>query len=70
MVIVENIKTFGFMDALRGMRNPLNSWEKNDSSFKCDPSDGHIIEANIGPNDAKLCKTLIIGGSPHRKFLR
>ena len=57
MVLVENVKVFGFLDALRGMRNPLNSWEKNDSSFKCDPNDGHNIEANIGPNDTKLCKT-------------
>lgn len=70
MITVENVKVFGFLDALRGMRNPLNSWEKNDSTFKCDLNDGHIIEANIGPNDAKLCKTLTIGGSPHRKFLR
>ena len=70
MISVENIKVFGMLDALRGMRNPLNSWEKNDSSFKCDPNDGHILEANIGPNDAKLCKTLTIGGQPHRKFLR
>ena len=70
MISVENIKVFGMLDALRGMRNPLNSWKKNDSSFKCDPNDGHILEANIGPNDAKLCKTLTIGGQPHRKFLR
>lgn len=67
---IENVKVFGFLDALRGMRNPLNSWTKNDSIFKCDPTDGHIIEANIGPNDEKLCKALTLGGSPHRKFLR
>ena len=70
MVTVENVKVFGFLDALRGMRNPLNSWNRNDSTFKCDPNDGHIIEANIGPNDTALCKALTIGGSPHRKFLR
>ena len=70
MIRIENEKVFGFLDALRGMRNPLNSWEKNDSTFKCDPTDGHIIEANIGPNDTRLCKALIDGGEPHRKFLR
>ena len=70
MITIENAKVFGFSDALRGMRNPLNSWAKNDSSFKCDQNDGHIIEVNLGPNDIKLCKALITGGSPHRKFLR
>lgn len=70
MIKIENIKVFGILDALRGMRNPLNSWIKNDSTCKCDPTDGHILELNIGPNDQKLCKALTIGGSPHRKFLR
>ena len=70
MIKIENAKVFGVLDALRGMRNPLNSWAKNDSSCKCDPTDGHIIELKLGPNDVKLCKTLTHGGSPHRKFLR
>lgn len=70
MVLVENMKAYGILDALRGMRNPLNSWDKNDSTCKCDPNDGHVVELNLGPNDMKLCKALTIGGPPHRKFLR
>jgi hypothetical protein len=69
-VVVENAKAFGILDALRGMRNPLNSWDKNDSRCKCDPSDGHVIELELGPNDQKLCRALTLGGAPHRKFLR
>lgn len=67
---VENIKVYGILDALRGMRNPLNSWSKNDTTCKCDPNDGSIVEVNIGPNDTKLCKILSKGGAPHRKYLR
>lgn len=67
---VENIKVFGFLDALRGMRNPLNSWVKNDSKCICDQNDGHIISLELGPNDTSLCNTLVHGGQPHRKFLR
>lgn len=70
MIKVENMKAFGIVDALRGMRNPLNSWSKADSSCTCDPSDGHVVELKLGPNDEKLCKALTIGGPPHRKFLR
>lgn len=69
-IVVENAKAFGILDALRGMRNPLNSWSKNDSRTKCDPDDGHVIELELGPNDQKLCRALTVGGTPHRKFLR
>ena len=67
---IENLKSFGIVDALRGMRNPLNSWSKNDSKCKCDPDDGHVIELEIGPNDQKLLRALTAGGPPHRKLLR
>lgn len=70
MIKVENSKVYGILDALRGMRNPLNSWVKADTTTKCDQIDGHVIEINIGPNDEKLCNALTIGGQPHRKFLR
>lgn len=70
MLVVEKMKAFGILDALRGMRNPLNSWDKNDSKCRCDVEDGHVIELEIGPNDKKLCSALILGGPPHRKFLR
>lgn len=62
MTKFENTKVFNFEGALRGMRNPLNSWHLADSTFEG--------EVRIGPNDMKLCKKLINGGSEHRKFLR
>ena len=67
---IEHINTYGWNDALRGMRNPLNSWNRGDSSFKYDSENGSIKEFQIGPNDEKLIKALTHGGSPHRKFLR
>ena len=70
MLKIENLKAFGIMEALRGMRNPLNSWDKLDSTCRCSEDDGHVIELKLGPNDAKLCSALINGGAPHRKFLR
>lgn len=56
-------EVWGFRGALRGMRNPLNSWEKADSTF----DDGKCV---IGPNDMKLAQALIKGGNEHSKFLR
>ena len=55
--------------ALRGMRNPLNSWAKSDSQWVYEnPRDSGHYE--IGPNDMDLARRLINGGSEHRKFLR
>lgn len=70
MLTIKNAKVFGILEAIRGMRNPLNSWDKNDSSCKIDPTDGHVTELILGPNDRKLCLALDHGGQPHRKFLR
>lgn len=50
-------------NALRGMRNPLDSWAKSDSRYE----NGVYI---IGEADMSLCRRLIAGGSEHRKFLR
>lgn len=60
----ENTDTYNFIAAFRGMRNPKNSWIKNDTYYD---KSGNLI---IGPNDIKLAKALIEGGSEHRKFLR
>jgi len=65
----ENTQVFNFEGALRGMRNPKESWDKSDSQFDYDIST-HQIEATIGENDMKLAQTLIRAGSEHRKFLR
>lgn len=62
MIKFEKTEVWGFEHAIRGMRNPLNSWERSDSTY-----DG---ECEIGENDKDLMTRLIRGGSPHRKFLR
>ena len=67
MIKVENIETFGFYGAMRGMRNPLNSWDKADTTVY----QGHDKEfVNIGVNDLNLATRLIKAGTEHRKFLR
>lgn len=59
----ENTEVFNFEGALRGMRNPMNSWDRKDSY----QGRYHYI---IGENDLKLTQTLIKAGSEHRKFMR
>lgn len=67
MIKVENIETFGLYGAMRGMRNPLNSWNKADTTVY----QGHDKEfVNIGVNDLNLATRLIKAGTEHRKFLR
>lgn len=61
----EHTEVWGFEHALRGMRNPMNSWNKSDSKLNL-KTDEYII----GENDMKLAKKLIKAGSEHRKFLR
>lgn len=65
MIKIENISVSGFEGALRGMRNPLNSWHLADSVFT---EEGNLKE--IGPKDLGLCLRLIKAGASHRKFLR
>lgn len=65
----ENVQVWGFEHALRGMRNPKESWDRSDSEFTYD-NDTYQIKATIGENDMKLAQTLIKAGSEHRKFLR
>lgn len=69
MVKVENLEYWGFEAAIRGMRNPKNSWDKIDSKYEYD-EDFHKTIYRLGPNDLKLATSLIKGGSEHRKFLR
>lgn len=76
----ENTEVWGFEHAMRGMRNPKNSWSKNDTIIYdediASQDNGQKLGNNtpmcvyIGPNDMKLAQTLINGGSEHRKFLR
>ena len=70
MIKFENTEVFNFEGALRGMRNPLNSWDKSDSNFGVDPAYFGFPSPYIGPNDLDLARRLIKAGSDHRKFLR
>ncbi len=65
MIRFEAVETYGWEAAVRGMRNPKNSWNKSDSVFSF--LDGH---PHLGPNDKKLMATLRKAGTDHRKFLR
>ena len=79
MLKIENAKIVGWDAAIRGMRNPMNSWEKSDTLFFC-PSQGDIrkivdgqdleLLSEIGPNDAGLMMKLRNCGTDHRKFMR
>lgn len=62
-LFIKTIEVSGFVGAIHGMRNPLNSWFKADSKVE----NGQFI---MGENDMKLATTLIKGGAEHRKFLR
>lgn len=66
MIKVENIDVFNFEGAIRGMRNPMNSWDKSDSKKSSHAPNDWII----GKNDLNLMRTLYNAGSEHRKYLR
>lgn len=66
MIKIENIQTFNWEAAIRGMRNPMNSWSKSDSIFGVHNSLGFVL----GENDLELARKLTKSGSDHRKFLR
>lgn len=69
MICIENVNVFGWESAIRGMRNPMNSWEKSDSCFNKRDSNAQFY-ADIGENDLALMKKLVKAGSDHRKFMR
>lgn len=69
MIKVENIDVYGFEAAIRGMRNPKNSWVRSDShpsDFTNDGKGGFVL----GANDLDLMQNLSRAGRDHRKFLR
>ena len=63
MIKIENIEVYGWEAAIRGARNPMNSWDRMDSCY----NNG---EFEIGENDYKLLKNLTIAGPEHRKWNR
>ena len=73
MLKIENWEVVGWEHAIRGMRNPMNSWEKSDSRWEpqFDTVQGPVAgEFVIGPNDYALMKNLRNAGTDHRKFMR
>ena len=64
MIKLENTEVFGWRGAIRGARNPKNSWDKADSLYFADGT------VDIGPNDMKMLMNLCKAGSDHRKFMR
>ncbi len=78
MIKIEKTDVYGWEAAIRGMRNPLNSWDKSDSLW----TNGYVdathntvlqigdMEYQIGENDLNLMKKLSKAGNDHAKFLR
>lgn len=77
----ENTNVYGFEAAIRGMRNPMNSWNKSDSWIcpnydygcsDCKQNDKKMCYDGflVGRNDLELMKKLVKAGSDHRKFMR
>lgn len=75
MIKFENTEVLGWEHAIRGMRNPMNSWGKSDSGY-CDvigDKFGDIMQPEnyrLGSNDFDLMKRLRNAGTDHRKFMR
>lgn len=76
MIKIENVDVCGWEAAIRGMRNPMNSWDKSDSDFVevfediIDRDVYSLKSVNIGKNDFTLMKTLAKKGSVHAKYRR
>lgn len=80
MIKIENVEVYGWEAAIRGMRNPLNSWANSDSKWysigtpgtnQAAANDKHLTEKYcIGNNDLDLMNRLRNSGTDHRKFMR
>lgn len=74
MIKIENVDVYGWEAAIRGARNPMNSWEKSDSYYThvCDPEtlETANYEYFVGDNDHRLLQNLANAGPDHGKFLR
>lgn len=67
MIKIENTNVHGWVAAIRGARNPMNSWEKCDSEWD---GFGEADGFSVGPNDHRLLTSLANAGPDHGKFLR
>lgn len=80
MIKFENVEVLGWEAAIRGMRNPMNSWEKSDTFDcydKCESGEcprpttcDTKLSVCIGENDMALMRKLVSAGTDHRKFMR
>lgn len=82
MIKIEKVSVYGLEEAIRGMRNPMNSWDQSDSGVACTMdklgdcfNDDYINCDNchtfkIGPNDYSLMTKLAAGGPVHAKYRR
>ena len=84
MIKLENFEVMGWEHVVRGMRNPMNSWDKSDSGYGCGNDNENFCDNcsssfhctsrertyNVGPNDHKLMMNLRNAGTDHRKFMR
>ena len=64
MLTIERTSVMNFENAIRGARNPMNSWARSDSGYD---GTGNFV---FGPNDLALARRLCASGSDHRKFIR
>lgn len=62
MITIENAQVFGFQAAIRGMRNPKNSWAKSDSTFELSTDESGVQMIDLGPADLKLAGALANSG--------
>lgn len=75
MLKVEHLEVWGFEHAIRGMRNPMNSWDKSDSNCSSCRTQNKYRDCEyctifIGKNDLELMRKLYFAGAEHRKYLR
>lgn len=82
MLTIDKVSVYGFEESIRGMRNPMNSWDKSDSGYGNIPridsmigkTELHVDSADhvylLGYNDATLMNKLVKAGPSHRKFMR
>ena len=64
MIKIERVSVMNMENAIRGARNPMNSWARSDSFYD---DKGNFV---VGPQDLDLCHRLSVSGSDHRKYLR
>ena len=81
MIRIENVEVYGWEASIRGLRSPMNSWDKSDTEYKLilDSKCSEDVEkaktcgnvlVEIGENDMKLMQSLVKAGSDHSKFMR